>query len=148
MNRSDEDKKVLLQEHFHYEVSMLQAIYQIRRSITAPDQFQENVILEVFLFHGRNLHEFFYYDSHQKDAARASQFLDECKDWKDLRPPKTQSLKELEKRVNLELTHLTYKRIRGKSPDKRWVLSALYDDLMNVVDVFMKNVADKYRPPN
>ena len=145
--RSIEEKKELLNHFFLYEIGMLESMTKFHKNLFhAPvdRQFVENIIVETYLLHGRNLLEFFYYDDQQQDKATANEFLEKGKDWKKLRPPLTESLKILQRRVNRETTHLTYKRIVGKPESKFWNFHVLYMDLMMVFCIFAENVAEEY----
>ena len=145
--RSIEEKKEFLNHFFLYEIDMLESMNKSHENLFhAPvdRQFVENIIVETYLLHGRNLLEFFYYDDQQQDKATANEFLEKWNDWKKLRPPLTESLKILRRRVDRETTHLTYKRIVGKPESKFWNFHVLYVDLMMVFCIFAKNVAEEY----
>ena len=146
-HRSVEEKKELLKEHFLYEITMIEMIVKHHMDIRnshIEDQFAKNIIVEIVTLHGRNLLEFFYHNKNKQDYAHAFHFMKKDVVWKDIRPEKTESIRILEKRVNLEITHLTYKRIAGLPEHKKWVLKILYDDLMKVVCIFVNNVAEEY----
>ena len=145
--RSLEEKKKFLNSFFLYEIDMLESIHKYHRDLfnsPVDKQFIENIIVEIFLLHGRNLLEFFYYDNQKQDRATAEEFLEEGKIWRELRPPLTESLKILQKRVDTETTHLTYERIEGKPESKLWNFHELYVSLMMVFCLFAENVDKKY----
>ena len=145
--RSIEEKKRFLNKFFLYEVDMLECMYKFHKNLfncPVDKQFIENIIVEINLLHGRNLLEFFYYDNQKQDRETANEFLSEGKDWKKLRPPLTQSLKILQRRVDTETTHLTYKRIGGKPESKLWNFDEVYASLMTLFCLFAENVDKKY----
>jgi len=145
--RSIEEKKTLLTEHFLYELDMIESMIKYRLDLlnsNIDNQFAENIIVEILTIHARNLFEFFYKDKTWEDYATAFQFMKKDIDWIDIRPPITESFKILESRVHVEVAHLTYKRIVGKPPMKMWHFKPLYDDLRKVTCMFLENVAEEH----
>ena len=60
--RSIEEKKEFLNHFFLYEIDMLESMTKYHEKLFhAPvdEQFVENIIVETYLLHGRNLLEFF-----------------------------------------------------------------------------------------
>ncbi len=170
---TDEDKKVYLDEHFCYEVEML--LYSFEQltkctnivkdcnltstHISTPNvgQFWEqsrdgnfgNMALETFLLHARNLREFFYRDDKGgHDDARAFEVFKDKDPWRKIRPNETDSIKEVKKRANKELAHLTYKRISGTPPEKGWEYGKILSDLLGVIEVFLGKLPEKYSGEN
>jgi hypothetical protein len=145
----DKTKKDFIQEHFYYEATeMLLAVQHGRRLIklaaenNIPSQWVENISLECFLTHGRNLLEFFYRPSDKHP--RAEDFLKEGVEWSSVRPPMTDNIKQLQRRVDTELSHLDYKRISGKPPEKLWRLDLIYTDMLEVIRVFLESIQEGY----
>lgn len=107
-----------------------------------------NMALETFLLHARNLREFFYGEKQFQDDARAYQFFTDKECWKKIRPGETDSIKEVTKRGNKELAHLTYKRISGTPPEKGWDCRKIRSDFLEVVKVFLDKLPEKYSGKN
>src|SRR3989339_605647 len=132
---NNEDLKDFLDEHFTYEVEMLYyAIMSWKKYCQPLDQNGVNMSLECLFFHGRNLLEFFYYKP-IKEYSRATHFIDESK-WKQTCPSKTKNIIELEKRTSNEIVHLTYKRITGSPPEKRWNPIGCFNVLIILKKIF------------
>ena len=145
--RTKKEKIELLKEHFFYEITNLSQILEYADQLSQEgktEQFFKNIIIDSFLLHARNLFEFFYYDGDKKDYARASHFLDSTKDWTKLRPDETTWLNKLKKRINSEVSHLTYNRISGTPPEKYWRLNILYSDFVDIVKIFLENISKEY----
>jgi hypothetical protein len=171
--QNDEDKRIYVEEHFCYEVEMLLYAfmqlgggtsmrmetnnlilattlvttlsvveYNKKQSI---DQNFSNMAQETFLLHARNLREFFYRDDKQRlDDARAFEFFIDKDSWRKLRPNETDSIKEVKNRADKELAHLTYKRISGTPPEKLWDYRKIFFDFIEVIEVFLKQLPEKY----
>lgn len=166
---TDEDKKEYLEEHLVYEVEMLLYSFgQLTKctniveecsltstQISTPNVTQfwgqsrdknfGNMALETFLLHARNLREFFYKDDKGRpDDARAFELFMDKDPWKKLRPNETDSIKEVKNRADKELAHLTYKRISGTPPEKKWDCGKILFDLLGVVKVFLDKLPEQY----
>jgi|GEM_PF-703579 len=140
VTRSDQQLKDDLEEHFHYEFSMFAySFHKLKegRQLSDPDKY---MALECFLLHARNLYEFYYHSSFN-DYARAVDFVPS---WDKTRPAKTEAIKEQESRINLELSHLTYRRIAGSAPEKRWNYGILYNNWLSVTKTFLEYLPNKY----
>jgi len=138
---SEQQLKEYLEEHYHYEIAMLAfSFQQLLENQRPPDQNKNNMAIECFLLHARNLYEF-YYHSPNKDYSRATNFI---LDWDKYRPAKTTAIKEQENRINLELSHLTYKRIAGSTPEKQWNYGNLYNDYLIITKTFLEHLPKQY----
>lgn len=146
MSRSSitkEGKANFLNEHFFYEVQMLDAAFTMLVEEKNKDDYKANIAMESIISHARNLVEFYYFDPKSgTDYARASDFIE---NWPNNRPNKTTDLNLVLSRGNKEITHLTYKRIYGVPEEKNWNLSNIYKDLMVVTKKFLNNLEESYR---
>jgi len=97
-----------------------------------------------FVSHGRNLLEFYYYPKKDKRGyARATHYVD-SDEWGKIRPQKTDLIREFERRASNEMVHLTYKRISGNPPEKKWYFGPCLKDILVVTKRFLKILPDKY----
>lgn len=145
INLTDEEKRQFLGEHFYYEVSMLVFCGgKIGEFQCARDTYSTNMALESFLFHARNLREFFYSETKRPDDARAYEFVKNKGEWEQLKPEETDSIKEVKRRSGKELAHLTYKRFYGTPPRKRWECGEVATDLLKLVKLFLGHLPSKY----
>ena len=110
----------------------------------SEDRSFTNMGLETFLLHARNLREFFYGEEKYPHDARAYHFFADKECWEKMRPDETDSIKDVAKRGNKELAHLTYKRISGTPPEKGWDCGKILSDLLGVVKVFLDKLPEKY----
>ena len=136
--QTDEEKFKFLAEHFFYEIQqLLVAVYVVKH----PLPFWINIKLEVFLLHARSLYEFFYSkEKRNDDDARAYDFIVDVNKWVRERPLKSNDIEQSIKRMNKELSHITYKRHSGVVPEKQWELVTIKDHLLAVIKVFLDNV--------
>jgi hypothetical protein len=146
---SEPEKRLYLEEHFAYEVR--QVIYGMWFSLDARrhkvgvnsnlEQFLENLGLDHFLLHARNLLEFFYYGSDSLGVyARAVSFVP---GWKP--PAETAWIRMLEKRVQPEVSHLGWDRLRVAPGDKGWNQAEITKDLLSCVEVFLEQLDQKFK---
>lgn len=153
-NLTDREKYIFINEHFHYEVDMF--FFALRKNtefIKAANfeekQFHSNMAIEDFLLHARNLLEFFYYNNDKKKQhASAGDFFTDKDHWIKIIPRKTKSIIQLEKRVNSEVTHLSYDRVGASLEDKKWNNVTLLHDFMALVKIFLINIDGKYLSKN
>jgi hypothetical protein len=104
-------------------------------------QFEQNVYLECFLLHVRNLRDFLY--SKQKkcrDDIIAKDFYDtevECRQRIGKKPAIL--LGDFTKRINKKLAHLSY--FRGKEPEeeKGWKIDEIYNAMMPAIKNFARD---------
>lgn len=142
--QSDEEKFKFLAEHFFYEVQqLLVAVYVVK----SPIPYWMNIKLEVFLLHARALYEFFYSENklNEEDDARAYDFVLDIDKWRKERPIKSNYIEKAIKRMNKELSHITYKRYYGIEFDKLWNLASIREHLLTVTKVFLDNVPSGLR---
>lgn len=137
--------KAFLGEHFWYEIDMLlYSVTTLDQSARNNNQSGINMALDNFVAHGRNLLEFYYYQkSGGSNYARATHFVDSS-NWEKVRPPKTELIKELERRASNEMVHLSFKRISGTPPEKIWNCGQCSKDLLIVTKKFLEILPEKY----
>jgi hypothetical protein len=97
-----------------------------------------NADIEAFTVHVRVLLDFLYDDKPRADDAVATDFFDDAGRWKTIRPSKTAALAEIKSRVGGEIAHLTYRR---SAPAKEWVYETIWNDLSDVLRLFVDNAA-------
>lgn len=145
INLTDEEKRQFLEEHFSYEVIMLSfSANKLIEFNCIKDTYCTNMALETFLFHARNLMEFFYYDKKYPTDARAYDFLKDKAEWEKIKPKETDSIEKIKDRSGKEIAHLTYKRIYGTPPEKKWDCSEIRKDILKIVNIFLDHLPEKY----
>jgi hypothetical protein len=148
----DEQKKqAYLDEHFLYEARELNYCvmfivslqFHVGKQVTDRgrwvEEFFGNTGLDHFLLHARNLLEFYYKDDKPHMYARARFYIPA---WKP--PKKTDLIRELEKRVHGEVTHLGWERLGVPPNGKSWAFVDLAIDLLNVTESFLKALDRSY----
>jgi hypothetical protein len=89
--------------------------------------------------------EFFYENKKPTTVyIQAHHFFDKANPWKNFLPSKTKSIKEVESRINHEITHLGANRFSGTPVEKSWDTIAILHDFMYLVGIFIKNLPKKY----
>lgn len=150
MNQLDDNfLKDFLAEHFMYEIEgLVYSVKMLAQYGKSNDQPGINMCLDNFVAHGRNLLEFYYYPrSDKNDYARAVHYVD-SKTWEQARPPKTDLIRELERRASNEMVHLTFKRISGNPPEKKWDCGPCMKDVLIVTRHFLEILPEKHFSEN
>jgi hypothetical protein len=138
MKLDRQDKKQFLEEHFYYEVLMLRySIEKFMECGSIGDNLGMNLCMEALITHSRLLAEFFFFTSDKSDYARAGHFID---NWDKVRPIQSISINKLLERSNTEIVHLTYRRIAGNPNEKEWNLGSLYNELLEIVELFLNSL--------
>jgi hypothetical protein len=101
-------------------------------------EVDENALLESVVLHARGLIEFAYSDHPRADDVVASDFLPT---WPDVRPPMTDFLKEVKRRTDKEMMHIT--RARSIAEQLRgWSYGKVHNELSVVLAEFIVRVPD------
>ena len=135
-----EQKKELIQVHLVHEINMLGVALNLIEEEFTPkcEKFKESIIVDLYLTHARNLWMFFY-GKHKKDYyAYAQHFMASNVDWNVVRPPISPWIKKISVTVECYLSHLTYKRKKGKNTE--WNLNELHQELITVSKVFLTHL--------
>lgn len=138
--RSDEELRAA-SKHLVFEFGMLQ---QTCESARVEDvRARKNAFLESFAIHARNLLDFFYSPDGprkypQPDDVIAEDFFDVASDWHNERPTKSDILASLHRRVNKEVAHLTYERLKNMTVGPSWPNSRITNEFREVILSFRK----------
>lgn len=107
----------------------------------------KHVYLESFVNHSRTLIIFFFTvkksTQHPNDAL-AQDFFPKSDDWFNLRGEETIAIRNFRTRASVEVMHLTFNRKFDEDPTKVWSLK-IVPEIFKVVQLFIKNVPQKYR---
>lgn len=127
---SDDELREYVCEHVRYEISMFaRSVGAI--ACTSGESWPENVCVEVFTIHLRNLLDFFYPPRRQRPTdVFATHFFSNSKQWNP--PPKTELLRSSHIRVHKEVAHLTTGR-KSTRTEKLWDVAAICADLLPVI---------------
>ncbi len=128
-------------EHVAYEFEMFLGIAEllsVRSSLLAADQRSaaclQNLLLEGFVLHLRNIVDFFFPGRTRPDDVVAADFCAEGV-WQPELPRK---LQEARRRANKELAHLTSKRKPGVDASKGWDLVGLSEEVHALMRLFVE----------
>jgi len=142
------NSKIFLEEHFVYEVNMfctsLESIIVFKQQ---NNFWMNNLALENFLLHFRNLVEFLYFEKKYTDDARANEFIDYNK-WSLLNKSYTDEIKKFYTRACKEVDHLTYSRFYGTPPEKLWDCSRIFKLIIDEVRNFLNYLPDNLQLNN
>ena len=130
-----DEKKLRIASHaLHYEITMLYSLDKILATASTQDSVEYRAALESFCLHFRNLAEFFSLSRGSSDKAVARHFV---RDWNT----RTASMmwNKYKKRVNQEITHLTYKRLQAADGDS-WDFSQMTREMKQLVDEFTPRI--------
>ncbi len=136
--RTDEELKETAEGHIVYEVDMLGKCASVlsRR----PDQLTQNMALESFLVHVRNLRDFLYGESTKPDDVVAGDFFPGPGQWEVIRPPMPKVLEVNHERLNRALAHVSYSRLKYKGPAKAWPSQQIASKQIAVVRAFLRHL--------
>ena len=112
--RDDLELSEMARRHLAYEIKMVrETANALRGKGIGPRSFR-NAMLETFLIHYRNLLDFFYADKKRSLAhdVRAADYVIDAKRWRERRPRMDKEASSNRERVNAQLAHLTYRRLR------------------------------------
>ena len=143
---SDSDLHAYSAEHVAYEFDMLLWLVGVFRgptlTLAAPtpaDVVQlQNVLVEGFALHLRNVLDFLFNDRPQASDVVAADFFAAAA-WTSLRPPLSATLGAARVRANKEIAHLTTLRKTGSPPDKAWHFATLANEVRPVMRLFADN---------
>jgi hypothetical protein len=148
---NESQRQAYLDDHFVYEARELNYCVMYMMSLQFHIGQQKNEIgrsvegffvnagIEHFLLHARNLFEFYFKDDKPHLYARARLYVPT---WRT--PKKTDNIRELEKRVHGEITHLGWERLDVEPGGKRWLFVDLAIDLIDVTERFLQLLDVKY----
>ncbi len=132
-------------EHVAYEVDMFLALVDWRaRNLTvgaptaADVNRMNNLIIEGFAIHLRNIIEFLYQDNPKRTDVVAADFLPSGA-WRGLLPVISSTLEAARVRANKEIAHLTTDRMAGRQPAKAWDSQGLADEIRPLLRLFVAN---------
>ncbi len=129
-----------------YEVQML---YETSRILSSFEELYSdiehyktirNALIESFTIHARLILDFLYGRRKKPTDVIASDYFDHVKDWKEVRPKKSDKLKNINRRVGQEIAHLSIERLNVK--DKAWSLN-IAADLIHVVRIFCDSISEQ-----
>src|SRR3989344_7563742 len=148
MDKSTEEKKFYLEEHFYYETIMM--LFCFRKSSNTKyittDLREDNLALEGFLLHTRGLIEFFFLPPSKKyNDARASEFVIS---WDHIKPNYYNEMKVIKDRIDKELAHLTWKRKCPNNPEKAWEYGKIYEKIFKTLKIFLENLPGDLKEKN
>ncbi len=136
----EKDKLLKISHHLWYEFSMFLILIQRLGKGFSPGSIENNVFLESFALHVRNLIDFLYNDKSQSNDVYAGDYFQSKEDWIKMRPKITELLDKSKRRANKEVSHLTYSRIDITPDEKRWHFIEISRDIYKAFDIFVKHV--------
>ena len=126
--------------HLLYEWWMLRETATWLASNVSRTPAEQNAELESFCLHVRNLLDFFYPELRGRQArwgdVVAQDFLP-AGDWQTGKPPVAEALAKVGIRVDKQLAHLTYARLRATEAHSQWDFLQITAALSEVVQVFV-----------
>jgi len=131
-------------EHVFYEFDMFLWLAQVcgkgtklGASKVADTTRLNNVLIEAFAVHLRNVIDFLYLEKPRKNDVIAADFYVPG-GWEVLRPAISTTLESARGRANKEISHLTTGRITGSPPAKAWDFTALAEELRPLMQLMAR----------
>jgi hypothetical protein len=130
-----------LERLLEYEIWMFRETCNHLINLDQKTKFERNLLLESLATHTRILIDFFYGDKNDKKYPNdliAQDLLPQNKDWKSIKPPLTQVLKDAKEKANKQLAHLSLWRIKLERDKKKGWDSwrEIKEDLEKVIKKF------------
>lgn len=108
----------------------------------------QNLALEAWLIHVRNLRDFLYNDKPRQnhdDVVAAEFFADPTIEWLPSRPPEPDRLAAERSRIHRALAHISWSRLRWTGDKKQWAFVQLTEDLWTALAAFKRALAPDRR---
>lgn len=135
----------MARRHLVYEIKMLrETASALRGKGIGPRSFR-NAMLETFLVHYRNLFDFFYADTRRELAhdVSAADYVPDPKQWKERRPRIGREATGNRERVNAQLAHLTYRRLKYKQ--RNWSDRRMARQIEELLEAFVAQLPPSRR---
>jgi len=128
--------------HINGEIDMFIWCYErIRHKIDKLDGHEKRMVHECFLLHARNLTDFLWKEkSKYSDDVLAVNFL-----VKDITKPRCQEFKKIRKRIDKQLSHITFNRLSDKQIDLLPKTEKIYEIIMNGLKEYNSKARTEYK---
>ena len=126
----------MARRHLSYEIKMLrETAAALQGKGIGPRGFR-NAMLETFLIHYRNLLDFFYADQRRTVAhdVSAADYVIDPRGWKERRPRMDREATAGRERVNAQLAHLTYRRLKYRQ--RNWSDRRMLRQIEELIEQF------------
>jgi hypothetical protein len=128
----EEKEKLLVYEIYMFRQACKELKYPRQKS-----QFQVNLLVEALAIHARILIDFFYGIRVRENDIIAQDFMKKNTIWKEMRPNKTEFLKDAKNKADKQLAHLSVWRVKlEKEGKKGWNVSKISEDMEEVIKKF------------
>jgi hypothetical protein len=134
--RTEEELRIA-SNHLHYEYWMLATTAREMAIVNHDPGVVNNAILESFVIHVRNMIYFLYSERPKNDHIVAGDFFESPSDWEEIRPVKSENLKNDEIKAHKGVAHLSYDRA---TQDKSWHFVELANEISTIFQIFVKHV--------
>src|SRR4051812_23493088 len=141
----DAELAEMARRHLAYEIKMLrETAAALQGKGIGPRGFR-NAMLETFLIHYRNLLDFFYADKRRALAhdVSAAHYVIDPKRWKERRPRMDKEATSSRERVNAQLAHLTYRRL--KYHQRNWSDRRMLRQIEELIENFAQQLPARRR---
>lgn len=139
--------------HLAYEIQMLNETGRVLSTFKADEtndreRVIQNALIESFALHARSVLAFLYPENPRSDDVVADDFFGDPSEWRKKRPPMTDLLKTVHRRVGQEVAHLTYARAAITDEQRRWPFVKIAVDIDSALREFANLLpADLIKPP-
>jgi hypothetical protein len=143
--RNEAELGEMARRHLTYEIKMLrETAAALRGEGIGPRSFR-NALLETFLIHYRNLLDFFYADQRRSLShdVRAADYVIDPKRWRERRPHMDKEATSNRERVNAQLAHLTYRRLRYNQ--RNWADRRMIQQIEALIESFAEQLPARRR---
>ena len=128
--------------HINGEIGMFIWCYErIRHKIDKLDGHEKRMVHECFLLHARNLADFLWKEkSKYPDDVSVVNFS-----VKDITKPRSQEFKKIRKRIDKQLSHITFNRLSDKQIDLLPKTEKIYEIIMNGLKEYNSKARTEYK---
>ena len=135
-------------DHLHYEIWMFQSLANGLASGIFGQGVLANALLESFTVHARIMLDFLYPRKPQKDDVISDDFFyEDPSRWHEVRPPKSETLQRVHRRVAKEVAHLTYARQDVTPETKPWPFLEIANEVTQIFSEFVNLVPEHLLGP-
>ncbi len=138
--RDETQLSEMARRHLAYEIKMVRETAQALRGKGIGPRSFRNAMLETFLIHYRNLLDFFYADKRRSLShdVRAADFVADYPRWRERRPRMDKEATSNRERVNAQLAHLTYRRL--KYEERHWSDRRMARQIEEILQIFIEQL--------
>jgi hypothetical protein len=131
---------VRMSGHLLYEFTELRRLTDLM-TMRQRHQVEQNILLDSFVIHMRNLIDFFHGKDFGGKALVLKDYMFQDRSIRKQRPRKTETLSAADAKANVQVAHISFERMRlDDEGSKSWNVTAIYKDIEHLMLWFWNHV--------